>query len=103
MRARLDDVAIAQHQNRIGIADGGEPVRDHKARAPLHKDIHSLLDALLGARVNVRGRLVEHQDRKVGKQGTRDRDQLLLPLTDVRSILVQLEICLLYTSDAADD
>jgi ABC-type multidrug transport system fused ATPase/permease subunit len=37
-------------------------VRDDEARAALHQAVHSRLDALLGAGVNARCRLIEDQD-----------------------------------------
>ena len=36
VRALLDDVAVANHQDHIGVADRGQAVRDDKARAALH-------------------------------------------------------------------
>ena len=53
MRALLHDVAVAQHQDDVGVADGGEAVRDDEARAAAHELVHGVLDELLGARVHV--------------------------------------------------
>ena len=36
MRALFDDVAVADHQDHVGVADRGQAVRDDKARAALH-------------------------------------------------------------------
>lgn len=34
--ALLDDVAVANHQDHVGVSDRGQAVRDDKARAALH-------------------------------------------------------------------
>src|SRR5262245_9352804 len=34
-RATLDDVSATEHQDAVGMADGGEPMRDHEGGAVL--------------------------------------------------------------------
>ena len=46
--ALLDDVAVLEHQNGIGILNGREAMGDDEACTSLHQRIHSLLDADLG-------------------------------------------------------
>ena len=55
MRALLDDVAVIHHQDKVGVHDGREPVRDHKARTALRERLHGLHDRALGTRVHARG------------------------------------------------
>ena len=54
-----DDVAGAHDEYLIGLADGGEAVRDDEARAALHQLRKGALYALLGARVDGGRGLVE--------------------------------------------
>ena len=37
VRAALDDLALLDHQNLVGAADGGKPVGDHERGAALHQ------------------------------------------------------------------
>ena len=53
-------------------------MRDRDRRPPLGQPLERLLDEPLGLRVERRGRLVEHQDRRVPQHGARDRHALLL-------------------------
>ena len=45
---------------------------------PGEQAAQALLDPRLGVQVDVRGRLVEHEDPRVGDQRARERDQLAL-------------------------
>ena len=55
VRALLDDVATFDHDDGIGVPDGGEPVRDHDRRAaaqilPLVESLPRGLDTVVGDR-----------------------------------------------------
>ena len=76
--AALDDAAAVEHDDLVGPAHGREPVGDHDRRAPVQQAVERLLDQHLGRPVDVRGRLVEDQDARVGEQRAADRDQLAL-------------------------
>ncbi len=67
-------------------------MRDHEARAPLHEPRHRLLDKRLGAGVHRAGGLIEDEDRRVGHERTRDREQLPLTLRDVGAVVVELGV-----------
>ena len=41
--ALFDDAALAHHQDGVGVADRGEPVRDHERRPPLPQGVHGPL------------------------------------------------------------
>ena len=60
---------------------------DDKAGSVLHQGAHRLLNLLLGAGVDVGGRLVENQHLGVGEHGARDGQHLLLSLRDVQSVV----------------
>ncbi len=72
-------MAPVEHDDQVGSPHGGQSVRDDQGRAPLHQVGERLLDLALGALVEVRGRLVENQDRGVLQQRPRDGDTLPLP------------------------
>ena len=78
MRALLDDAAVLEHDDQVGIADRREPVRDDERGSVLEQQMQRLLDLSLGADVDRRRRLVEDQDPRVGEQRARERDQLAL-------------------------
>ena len=92
MGALLDNVAVPHDEDQIRIADGRKTVGDDKAGAALHQAVHCGLDALLGAGVHAGGGLIQYQDAVVRQNRARNRQQLLLPLTDIGGVLVQLHL-----------
>jgi len=52
VRTTFDDVTVVEDDYHIGVAHGGEPVRDHERGAALHEGVHAVLDDLLGAGVD---------------------------------------------------
>ena len=53
-RAGFDDPALVEHQDEIGVADGGEPMRDDEGGAPAPRRFERLLQPGLGARRRAR-------------------------------------------------
>ena len=78
MRPALDDPAVVEHDDLVGVADRREPVRDRDRRAALGEPVERLLDGALGLRVEGARRLVEHEHGRVAQDRARDRDALLL-------------------------
>ena len=76
--AGFDDAGVLEHQDTGGVADGGEPVGDHKGRASLHHLDQCRLQLGFGDRIERARRLVENQDRWVLEQRPRDREPLAL-------------------------
>src|SRR3954447_5550067 len=74
----LDDAPVVDNHDLVGAADGREPVGDDQRGAAAQEPVERALDQQLGRPVDVRGRLVEDQDPRVGEQRPRDRDQLAL-------------------------
>src|SRR5690606_15414796 len=89
VRAALDDPAVLHDEDRVRVTDRREAVGDHERGAALAQRGHRMLDEHLGARVDRARRLVEDEDRGVGEEGSRDRQQLLLPRRDVRVVVVE--------------
>ena len=78
MRARLDYPARIEHQDDVGCLYGGQPMRHHDRGAVHHQRTERGPHKLLADRVEMRGGLVEHQDRRVLQEGARDGDALSL-------------------------
>ena len=87
MGALLHHVPLVHHQDPVGIADGGEAVGDHEAGLPLHQLAHGPLDFPLGGGVDVAGRLVQDQHRRIVEHRPGDGQKLLLSLGDVSPVL----------------
>ena len=86
MTAALDDNAVIQHHDDVGIAHGGQTVRDDEHCAAFHQRIHPALDDRFGARVDRRGRFVQNHHRRVGHSRARDGNQLALPLGKICTV-----------------
>ena len=87
MRAALDNLAVAHHQNAVGVADGAQAVRHDKACATGHELIECRLHLQLGAGIDARRRLVQQQNRRVGEHDARDAQQLFLTLAKRAAVL----------------
>ena len=66
MVATLNDLAVFQNDDGIGVTDRGKTVSDHEGRSALHQFIHALLDQLLRMRVDGAGRFIQDHDRRIG-------------------------------------
>src|SRR5690348_2221291 len=78
MTATLDDAASVDHENLVGVNDGGKPVRDHKDRAAGKQAIDGFLDQPLRFGIERRCRLVEYEDGRIDEEGSRNGDTLSL-------------------------
>src|SRR5438128_3633317 len=78
--ALLDDAAVAQHHDHVGLSDGGEPVRDDERGPPGRQALEALHDEGLRLRIERRGELVDEQDGRITENGARAREALLLRL-----------------------
>ena len=76
----LDDAAILHNKDDIRLADGGKPVGDDEARAPLHHARKGLLNFQFRARVDGGGCLIKNQHRRQAEHHARNAEKLLLPL-----------------------
>lgn len=79
MGSALDDLAVLQDDDLVGVLDRGQPVGDRERRAVLREAVEAALDEHLRLRVHVAGGLVEHEDLGVFEDGPRDVDALALP------------------------
>ena len=80
MGALLDDAAVVEDDDQVGIADGGETVGDDEGGAALHEGVHASLHKPFRAGVDARGGLVEDEHRGIADGSTGDGNQLSLSL-----------------------
>ena len=78
MGADLHDPTVVDVGDAIGARRGGETVRDDEHGPALGERLERALHRVLRARVEVRRRLVEDEDRRVGERGASERDELAL-------------------------
>ena len=92
MRALLDDPAVLEHDDQVGVADRREAVGDDERGAAVQQAAQRALDLALGADVDRARRLVEDQDARVGEQRARERDELALPEREAEAALAELGV-----------
>ena len=98
--ARFDDATCIHHEDLIGTDDGGEPMRDDQDGLGSQQRFGGGLDPRLGQRVDVRRRLVEDDDRRLGGECAREREQLRLAHRDIRAPVCDESI---ESAEACDD
>ena len=94
MIARFNDVAVLDHEDDVGVLNGGKTVCDDKRGAPLHKVLHRRLNLLFGAAVHIGGGLIKDQHRGIGQHGARNGDELALTLGNIDTVIGQNGIVL---------
>ena len=83
----LRDLAPVENHDLLGIPHRREAVCDRDRRTPLGKTLERLLDEPFGLRVERRGGLVEHEDRRVPQDRPRNRHALPLAAREPVSAL----------------
>ena len=99
MRANLGHLALVQHDQAIGAAQRGQPVRDRKGGSPLHQSRNGQLDPLLCRRIQRRGGLVEDQNPGIVKDRPGDGDPLSLPHGELAAPLTHLGVVSIRLAD----
>ena len=90
MGALLGDPAALHDDDLARAADRREAVGDDDRGAAGEQALEAFLDRLLGAHVDVRGRLVEDQDARLGEQRPGEGDQLPLAGRELHAALADL-------------
>ena len=90
VRALLDDPAVVEHDDQVGVPHGREAVGDHERRPAHHQLVERVEDHGLGPRVDRRRRLVEDEDRRVLEERAGDADALALAAGELRTPLAEL-------------
>src|SRR5258705_3479036 len=78
MRAALDDSSTVHDDDRVGVTNRGESMRDDERRPALAEPGQCVLHPALGLRVEQAGRLVENEDARVLQHRARNRETLAL-------------------------
>src|SRR5882672_6453843 len=65
VRTAFENSALIHHQDLIGADNRRQPMRDHERGAATRDFLELGLDRALGSGVERRGRLIEHQDRRL--------------------------------------
>jgi hypothetical protein len=77
MRSALDDRAVIENQDQVGVADGAQPVGKHD---PCTGQLAQMLvDQRFGDDIQLAGRFVEEQDRRRRRHSPSERQALALP------------------------
>ena len=79
MRSRLSELPLVQHQDAVHPLNRRQTVRDGDRRSSAHNHLQRLADQQLRLGVDARRCLVENQHRRVERERTGKRQQLLLP------------------------
>ena len=90
MVAALDDEAVVEDDDLVGMDDRRQAVGDDQRRAVGGDAVERRLDLALGVDVEGRGRLVEDQDRRRLEHGAGDGDALLLAAGELQAALADL-------------
>ena len=86
--AALDHLAVVEHEDQVGVAGEQQVVRDDQRRAVAHE----VADRGGELGVEPRGRLVEHEHRRVGEQRAGDRDPLALAAGEPPAALAEVGV-----------
>src|ERR1700747_939489 len=78
MRAALDDAAVAQDNDLVGVLHGGGAVRNQNGGAAVHDAAQASENALFGLRIDAGEGSVEDEDARVADDGAGDGRALLL-------------------------
>ena len=86
MGAALDDAAVVENHDRVGVLHGRQAVGNDEDRAALHQCVHAALHQKLRARVDGAGRFVKDHDGRVGDRRAGDGQQLALTLREICAV-----------------
>ncbi len=89
MSAALDNAAMIQHYDGVGILDGGKAVGDDKYGAPIHQGVHAPLYNGFRAGVDGGCSLVHNHNRRVSHGRPGNGQQLALALREVCAVACQ--------------
>ena len=79
MRALVDQAALVEHEDAVGVANGSEAMGDDEGRSPLHQPLEGDMHQPFAFGVEGARRFVEQQDGRILEQRAGNRQPLLLP------------------------
>lgn len=92
MIAALDDHALIEHDDLVGIHHRRQTMRDHQRGTVLRDLFERSLDLHFGVAVERRGRLVEHQHRRPLQDGAGNGDTLFLSARQFEAALTDFRL-----------
>ena len=90
--ASVDELALLEVADPVGVDDGGKSMGDHEAGASFHQALQSFLNAGLGFRVESGGGVIQDEDPGVGQDSAGDSDTLFLTDRELDPLLPDLGI-----------
>jgi hypothetical protein len=87
MLAVLDNAAMVEDHDLIGLYDGGQTVRDDDGRAALRQPVQLGMNRPLGSRIQSRGDLIENEQAWLLEQDSCNRYALFLPAGELQAAL----------------
>src|SRR5579864_2251697 len=93
--AQLHDAPFVQHRNTVGVAHGGDTVRDEDSSAPVHDLAQVVENFFLSIGVYAGKGVVEDQDARIANDGARYRGTLLLAARERDAALAYHSLVLL--------
>ena len=88
MRSRLDQPPVDHADDDVAVSHRRQAMGDDENRAVLHDLPHIALDDPFALIIEGRGRLVEDQDRRIGRKRAGDGDALALAAGEVGPALL---------------
>ena len=96
MVALLHDLSVREHDDIVGVLNGGKAVGNDEHRTNVHHLFERVLNELLGLGVNVCGRFVQNHDLRLVHDGSGKGEQLALTGREVVTTLQNLIIQSLF-------
>ena len=96
VRALLDDLAVVDDQNHVGLTDRRKPVRDDERGRALHQRVRRLLNQHFGFRIHGAGRLVEHKNLRPGDHRAGEGNELLFAGGELVAAFADVRIVALF-------
>ena len=78
-RVPLSTSALVHHDDPVRLLDGAQTMRDQQHRLVAAQSFERPVQQRFGLHVDLRGRLVQHHDRRILQQGPGDGESLRLP------------------------
>ena len=86
MGTALDDAAMVENHDAVGIHDRRQPVGNDEHRAALHQSVHAGLHQGLRMGINRGGGLIQNHNGGIGHSRPGNGDQLPLTLGQVAAV-----------------
>ena len=77
--AALDDFSVLQHDNAVGVADGGQAMGDDQSSPISYQSLERFLHGAFAFIIERAGSLIEDDQRRVFEEEAGDADSLPLP------------------------